>query len=76
MAWADWLWLGESWVRRDEDYKEKWQRLEPDVEAHREWNREQRRVGGVANERAGWMYASLSLERLENGDGHLMTLPR
>ena len=35
-AWADWLWLGESRVRRDEDYKERWQGLEPDAEAHRE----------------------------------------
>ena len=56
-AWCDWLWLGESRVRRDEDYHDRWKGLEPLAEAHREWNLEPCRAIGVSNARVGWMYA-------------------
>ena len=56
-AWSDWLWLGESRVRRDEDYHERWRGLAPYAEAHKEWNLEPCRVIGVSNARVGWMYA-------------------
>jgi hypothetical protein len=56
-AWKDWMWRDESRVRRDEDYETRCAGREPLVDAHKEWNHEERRMEGVANERAGWMYA-------------------
>ena len=56
-AWADWLWKGESRVRRDEDYEARWEGREPFADEHKEWNDKPRLVEGVKNERVGWMYA-------------------
>ena len=51
------MWLKEGRVMRDEDYRERWKGKEPLLDAHRQWNRSEKRVEGIRMERVGWMYA-------------------